>query len=182
MNTGNTFDKQETIPKVEIHKKKINSTTVKFVFKIRVMNEGTIPGYATEIRDHVPEGLKFYAEDNKDWTQEQDGTVVTNALAKTLLNPGESATVDITLRWVNGNDNFNLKTNWAEISEDYNEYDALDIDSTPDNHIQAEDDMDDSAVILSIKTGVAKTYFGITTIVLTILGTGIYFIKRYVLF
>ena len=44
------------------------------------------------------------AEDNNEhWTLSADGeTVTTDELVDTLLEPGESADVEITLRWING--------------------------------------------------------------------------------
>src|SRR5574344_2170489 len=55
----------EPIAKVEVDRKKLNKTTVKFTYKIRVTNEGEIEGFATKITDFIPEGLEFREEDNK---------------------------------------------------------------------------------------------------------------------
>lgn len=168
--------------KVEINRKKLNSTIVKFVYNITITNEGTIPGYATQIRDYIPEGLQFVEADNQNWKEDSAGTIVTDALAKTLLQPGEKASVEVTLRWINGENNLGTKINVAEISEDYNDAnDVDDIDSTPDNKVEGEDDIDDAPVILTISTGRAPMYIILTTTVLTIIGTGIVAIKKYVL-
>ena len=170
------------LTKVEIHRKKVNSTIVKFVYNITITNEGTIPGYATEIKDYIPQGLQFVEADNKGWKAGTDGTITTNNLAKTLLQPGESASVEVVLRWINGESNLGLKTNIAEISEDYNEAnDVDDIDSTPNNKKDGEDDIDDAPVILSISTGKAPIYIALTTGVLTIISAGVVGIKKYVL-
>ena len=168
--------------KVEINRKKLNSTIVKFVYNITITNEGTIPGYATQIRDYIPEGLQFVEADNQNWKEDSAGTIVSDALAKTLLQPGEKASVEVTLRWINGENNLGTKINVAEISEDYNDAnDVDDIDSTPDNKVEGEDDIDDAPVILTISTGRAPMYIILTTTVLTIIGTGIVAIKKYVL-
>ena len=103
-------------------------------------------------------------------------------IAKTLLKPNESATVQVTLTWVNGEDNLGTKINVAEISEDYNEKgDTPDIDSIPDNEVDGEDDIDDAPVMLTISTGSTPTYIGLTFAVTTILATGIVLIKKFVL-
>ena len=177
--TGHTFeDNPEEVVKIELGNHKINDSTIKFTYQIRITNEGNKAGYAYEIKDYIPEGLEFVAEDNENWVLSQDGkTVTTDALADTLLQPGESATVEITLRWINGHDNLGVKTNWAEISEDSDD----DIDSTPDNFEEGEDDIDDASVVLSIVTGVGGHYLGVITTVLVILGTGIILIKKFVL-
>lgn len=173
---------KESLLKVEIHRKKVKSTVVKFMYDITVTNEGEIEGYATEVKDYVPEGLMFVAEDNEDWTEVSPNIITTNALAKTLLKPNDSATVQVTLTWMNSEDNLGTKVNVAEISEDYNEKgDTSDIDSTPDNKVDGEDDIDDAPVMLTISTGSAPTYIGLTFTVTTILATGIILIKKFVL-
>lgn len=168
--------------KVEINRKKINSTIVKFVYDITIKNEGTIAGYAKEIKDYIPEGLQFVEADNQNWKASSDNVITTEALADKLLQPGETATVQVVLRWVNNENNMGMKTNVAEISKDYNDAnDVDDIDSTPDNKKDGEDDIDDAPVILSISTGRAPMYIILTTGVLTIISTGVVMIKKYVL-
>jgi len=167
--------------KVEINRKYIDKTTVKFVYDIVVTNQGEIEGYAKELKDHIPAGLKFVQEDNKNWTPVSDDVVKTEALANTLLEPGKSASVSITLEWINGENNLGEKINIAEISKDYNEKGSPDIDSTPDNFKAGEDDQDDAPVILSISTGEEPVYIVLSTTVMTILATGIFLIKKYVL-
>lgn len=168
--------------KVEIHRKKINSTIVKFAYNITITNEGTIAGYAKEIKDYIPEGLQFVQEDNQNWKVSSDGVITTESLADKLLQPGESATVQVVLRWINNENNLGMKTNVAEISKDYNDAgDVDDIDSTPDNKVDGEDDIDDAPVMLSISTGRAPMYIILTTSVLTIISTGVAMIKKYVL-
>ena len=169
------------LQKVAIHRKRIESTIVKFVYTITVKNEGEIAGYATEITDYIPEGLEFIAEDNPQWTKLSDKAATTNALSKTLLEPGKTASVQITLKWINGDSNFGMKVNQAEISEHKNDSNSPDIDSTPGNYKTGEDDIDDAPVMLEITTGTAPTYIALTTTVIAILATGILLIKKYVL-
>ena len=65
---------EEEIVKVDLKKSKLNDVVVKFNYSIRVTNEGEIAGYAKEVSDYIPNGLKFVAEDNPDWT-EKDGKI-----------------------------------------------------------------------------------------------------------
>ena len=180
--TGHTGDENpEPIVKIEIDRKKINKVTVKFGYTIKVTNEGDIPGYVKEITDYIPEGLKFNSEDNPNWTDEGNNVISTKQLEGTLLNPGESTTVEVILTWINGADNIGLKTNTAEISEDFNDKDVPDRDSTPDNKKEGEDDIDTAPVLLGIKTGGAKLYVGLgLTILITIAG-GLVLIKKFVI-
>ena len=171
----------DALQKVEIHRKKIDKTIVKFVYNITVINEGEIAGYATEIKDYIPEGLEFIQEDNKGWNSGSGNVITTNALSNTLLEPGKSATVSVTLKWKNSENNLGLKTNVAEISKDKNDSNTPDIDSVPDNKVFGEDDIDKAEVMLSISTGSSPVYIALTGTVLTILTTGIILIKKYVL-
>lgn len=180
--TGHTPEQDpEPIVKVELHRKKLDKVTVKFRYSIRVTNQGDIAGYAKEVTDYIPEGLKFIAEENPGWTDEGNNVISTRLLENTLLQPGESADVQVLLTWINGKDNIGLKTNTAEISEDYNDKGADDIDSTPDNKVPGEDDIDIAEVILSISTGQARIYYTLGFIILITLAGGVVLIKKFVL-
>ena len=178
-------DDPEDVVKVDLKKSKLNDVTVKFKYVIRVTNdadkENGIAGEATEIRDDIPAGLKFVADDNPDW-REENGQIVTNKLANTTLEPGDSAEVEIILTWVNGENNLGIKNNVAEISKDHNPYGTKDRDSTPGNNVPGEDDIDDAPVMLSVKTGaqiIKYTAFGLA--ILALLGFSVSIIKKKVL-
>ena len=174
-------DDPEEVVKVDLRKSKIDDVIVKFKYSIRITNEGEIAGEATKIRDDVPEGLKFVQEDNPDWKIE-DGKLVTEKLAGTTLQPGESAEVEILLTWVNSKENMGVMINTAEIEEDHNDYGAPDIDSTPGNNVPGEDDIDDAPVMLTIKTGSEIVmYISIALGTILIVTTGIIVIKKKVL-
>ena len=182
--TGNNGSDKDITPKVEVYRKSVNKTIVKFEYTIKITNEGDIAGYAKEITDYVPKGLKFYKEDNKGWKDEGNNVISTKLLKDTLLQPGQSATVKVILRWVNGENNLGVKTNVAEISEDYNEKGVPDRDSTPDNKKPKEDDIDDAPVLLTISTGMLEHTIQYVTgalVILVVLGLGIVVIKKYVL-
>ena len=181
--TGHTGEENpEPVVKVDLKKSDLKKVTVKFKYKIKVTNEGELEGYVKEIKDYIPDGLKFVAEDNPLWKQISEKEVVTEQTKDILLKPGESTTVEIILTWENSDKNLGLKVNWAEISEDYNEYgDTPDIDSTPNNNKPGEDDIDNAPVILAIKTGEARMYITLSTIILVTMASGIILIKKYVL-
>ncbi len=179
--TGHTgLEQPEPVVKVDLDRKNLNNITVKFEYTIKITNEGQIAGYAKEISDYIPEGLEFMQEDNPNWTVSGD-KIVTRELENTLLQPGETAEVKVILTWKNDPDNMGVKINIAEISEDYNDKGAHDIDSTPNNQVEGEDDIDDAPVALSIKTGQNRIYFTLIGIVLITIAGGIVLIKRYVL-
>ena len=173
-------DNPEEVVKVDLKKSKIKDVVVKFEYQIRVTNEGQIAGSVEEISDYIPEGLKFVAADNPLW-KEVDGKVVTDQLAGQIMQPGESKEVTILLTWINREDNMGLKVNVAEISKDYNEYGSPDIDSTPNNKVPGEDDIDDAPVMLTVTTGEKVMYLGIYIAVLAVLAVGIYGVKKYII-
>ena len=163
-------DNPEEIVKVDLRKSKIDSVVVKFRYHIRITNEGEVAGYAKEIKDRIPEGLEFESSDNPHWTMLEDGTIVTDELKDKLLQPGESEEVTVVLKWINSKTNMGVKINTAEISKDYNDYETPDIDSTPDNNVPGEDDIDDAPVMLTVKTGSEDLkYIALITIVLALL-------------
>jgi len=168
--------------KVEVQRKKVASTKIQFVYTVTVRNEGEIEGYATEVTDYIPDGLSFSQASNPDWQQISGHVISTNSLAKTLLQPGESASVQVVLDWEASESNTGKFVNVAEISEDWNPYGSDDVDSTPNNLVETEDDYDTAPVWVGIVTGIAdRPYIVLTSAVLLILGTGIFLIKKYVL-
>ena len=174
-------DDPEEVVKVDLKKSKLSNVIVKFRYSIRITNEGEIAGEAQEISDYIPQGLVFIPEDNPDWRQEE-GKVVTEKLKGKTLQPGESAEVEILLTWVNSENNMGVMVNTAEISKDYNEYGSPDIDSTPNNKVPGEDDIDDAPVMLTIKTG--SEIIMIVTLglgVIAIIGAGVIAIKKNIL-
>ena len=181
--TGHTAEtsKNEAPVKLEVKEKDIKKINIKYVYTIRITNEGEIEGYDKEITDYIPKGLKFEQDDNPDWYEIREGVIGTRALENTLLKPGESADVQVILTWINGKDNFGEKINVAEISIDENVPGVPDIDSTPNNEVPDEDDIDDAPVIITVKTGSEQIYVGLILIILVTFAGGVGLIKKYVL-
>ena len=129
--------------------------------------------------------MKFVEEDitKYGWVlNEEDGTITTDYLKDTLLQPGETADVTVVLTWMNSEENLGEKVNYAEISEDYNDYGAPDKDSTPNNFtdVPKEDDEDGDKVMLQVRTGSQNIiYVAIAVGVITIIAGGIVVIKKF---
>ncbi|MBR2786835.1 MAG: hypothetical protein IKD76_05015 [Clostridia bacterium] len=186
-NSGHKQNDKSKVVNINVPNNKIKDVVVKFKYKILVENQGTIDGNVCEIKDHIPEGLKFLPEDNKEfgWVLNDDGTVTTDYLKNTVLKPNETAEVTIVLTWINGSNNLGKKVNYAEISSDYNVYGWPDIDSVPDNlkGEPKEDDEDKDVVMLQVRTGNNNMvlYVAIGVITMSIILSGVVAIKKFVL-
>ena len=161
------YNKKGELVKVDVKKSEVNNTKLTITYGLQVTNVGEIPGYATEITDYVPENFKL--QDNGDWTLNGNKAVST-VLSDTLLNPGESATIEITFEWNLADGNIGVRRNEAEITAYTNDYDAVDI---------TKDNKDGEDLLVSIKTGseVIKTV-SIFVMAISIVTLGAFFIKR----
>lgn len=177
------LENPEPIVKIEIDGQKKDKTQIKYVYTIKVTNEGDIEGYAMEITDRIPDGLAFNEEDNKEynWKVKESGVVTTDYLKDKLLKPGQSEEIKIVLRWINSDTNYKAKINVAEISKDKNDYGVNDNDSTPNNNKDGEDDQDSAIVLIVTNTGARPIHLTLIITVISILGAGIYLIRRYVI-
>lgn len=167
--------------KVDIKDKELAETTVLIEYKIKVTNEGEIPGYAKKIVDYIPSDLTFSSELNQDWYIGESKNAYNASLANTLINPGETKEVTLILTKKMTNENTGTINNVAEIYEASNDYGLQDVDSKVANKAQDEDDYSLADVVIGVKTGEVYVYIIITLISVTILGIGIYFINKKVL-
>lgn len=170
------------LAKLDFESKYANTSSMVVEYKFTITNEGGIAGYVKKLADYLPEELKFNSELNKDWYEGKDGVIYNASLANTIINPGESKEVTLILtKNMNGDDDFGLINNSAEIYETSNDYGALDIDSTPGNKATNEDDYSTANVLTSVKTGDLVIYTTLIITIITIVGVGIYMIKKKVL-
>ena len=168
----------KTLPKIDIHAKKIAGSTIIIEYAITVKNEGNVAGYVKNIVDYLPEGMEFNADLNTSWYAGKDGNAYTTALADQVLQPGEAREMNIVLTKKMTNTNTGVINNRAEIYEAYNEYGLTDIDSTPGNKAQGEDDIGSADALITVKTGGAVTYTVVAIVVLFLIGFGVYIIRN----
>lgn len=181
-NKTKTYEyKDSKFAKLDLDKKVINNTTILIEYKIRVTNEGDIAGYAKKIVDYIPQDMKFSSELNPTWYQSTTGNIYNASLANTLILPGETKELTLLLTKKMSDSNLGLINNTAEICESYNDLGISDIDSTPANKVQTEDDISTADAMLGVKTGEVYMYITITLICVGILGVGIYLINKKVL-
>ena len=168
------------LAKVEVKAKDLSGTTVVVEYKIKVTNNGEIAGYAKNIVDYKPTDLSFNSSLNPDWYQSGD-YLYSAALANTKLEAGESKDLTLVLTKTMTESNTGLVNNTAEISEDYNSLNAKDVDSTPGNRQNSEDDMGSSDLIISVKTGAAVSYIALTLSIIVVIAIAFYIIGKKVL-
>lgn len=182
-NTVKTYDYEDVkLAKVEIPAKELSNATVIIDYKIVVTNEGAIANYVKKIVDYIPKDMKFNSELNRDWYESTNGDLYNSSLANTKLESGESKEVTLTLTRKMTDTNVGIVNNNAELYEVYNEEGITDIDSTPANKVNGEDDMSAADVVISVKTGDAVIYTAIISVIIcTALGVSIYYIRKFVL-
>lgn len=181
-NGTKVYDFKDTkLAKKDLVAKNVSSTTIIVEYKIKVTNEGAIPGYVKKIVDYMPSDMKFSSELNRDWYTSNNKELFNSSLANTVINPGETKEVILTLSKKMTESNLGIINNTAEIYEAYNDLGLEDIDSKPGNKISTEDDMSSADVVITVKTGEWLMFTGLTITIITILGVGAYFIKKKVL-
>lgn len=141
------------LAKVEIDSKYMANTLVLVEYSIEVRNEGEIQGYVNEIIDYMPKDLKFSSEINKDWYIGTDGNIHNISLANTVIKPGESIQLTLTLTKQMTTENTGTSVNIAEIAGATNELSIADVDSTPGKRKDGEDDISTAELVISVKTG-----------------------------
>ncbi len=176
------YDFGETnLAKIEIAAKKLAGSTILVQYEIKVSNEGDVQGYVGDILDYMPKELEFNSEMNPDWYLDTNKVLHNKTLEKTAIEPGKTQTVKLVLTKTLSSNSTGTIENTAEIGTATNLEEIKDIDSTPANKKQGEDDIGSASLIISIKTGGPVLYIGIVLISLIVLGAGIYVIDKKVL-
>ena len=178
-----TFEySNEKNTKIEVLKQNLGKSSIVIEYKIVVTNEGGVAGYAKKIVDYLPKGVSFKTELNKDWYLANDGNVYNTSLENTVIKPGESKEIKLTLLKQITEDSIGILNNNAEIYESYNEQGLKDVDSTPANRQEDEDDMSKADIILGVVTGGQIAFYAfVAVLVISLLGFGVFEIKKRVL-
>ena len=169
------------LARIDIQAKDSDSSTMVVEYTLRITNEGAIPGYAKRIADYIPDSLSFNSELNSDWFEGNDGTIYNTSLANTIINPGETKEISLTLTTKVTDNSYGLITNNAELIESSNDYGMEDVDSVAGNNSTNEDDYSTANIILGVKTGQVFIYVTLTLTIIAIIGVGTYIIKMRVL-
>ena len=167
-----TYDFENSkLSKTDIAAKYLSGSTVLIEYKLVVTNEGDIEGYAKKIVDYMPESMTFSSDLNPEWYSGNNGNIYTTELANTVIAPGESKEITLILSKLMTEENTGIMNNTAEIEESYNIKGIEDIDSTPGNRIQTEDDYSSAKSLITVKTGESFVYIStaVSTVMLIII-------------
>ncbi len=174
--TRSTDYNLETYTKTEISQRFLAGSEIYIEYTFTVRNEGEVAGYASSIVDYIPDGMNFNSSMNSDWYTGNDGNLYTTSLASTEIAPGESTTITLILSKTMTNENTGTVSNTAEIASDYNIYGISDMDSTPGNNNQSEDDFARADSILSVGTGGIWIYTSVIITTILLVGTAVFIV------
>ena len=143
------------LAKLEIHRKKLNTSEVTVEYTIKVSNIGELAG-GTTVEETIPEGFTIDKTASDKWS-EKDGKAT---MAVKEIKPGEEKEYKIVLNWKKGEKNIGTKVNTVQIIGETN---------TPGFKDSNEEDNISSAILLlTISTGSeAITQYIIAVLVLS---------------
>lgn len=166
------------LAKVDITGKQLAGSTIVVEYKIRVTNEGNVPGYAKSIVDYLPKDMKFNSNLNPNWYLGRDGGLYNTSLGNQILNPGQTKELTLYLTKQMVEAKSVIQNNQAEVYEQFNDLGLNDIDSTPNNKASNEDDQSSADLIITIKTGAVVGYTVAVLIILIVVACGIFVLKQ----
>lgn len=159
------------VSKVEVDKKNINSSMVEVEYEITVTNIGTKRGKPAEVIDYLPEGMSVVEEKSPGWSKEG------KYIEELYLEPGESKTLVITL--ICSASDTGKKINKASVVE-ITEVDPPE-EPTKEDPIQKEEISPEATVIITPKTGETPLYIGLAIVMASMLGIGVFIIRKKIL-
>lgn len=160
------------LAKVDIRAKEIEGAKVTVEYKIIVTNEGEISANANSVVDYLPDGFVLAENTTQNWMKQTDGTYINTNIRNQKIDPGQSVTLTLTATKTMSENNTGIFINKAEIQEAGTTTGREDIDSTPGNKVETEDDFSKAEIIISIGTGIG-VYISIGTILAVLVTIGI---------
>ena len=158
------------LAKIEIDAKKVSGSSVVIKYAIKVKNEGDVEAYVDKVIDYLPDGLELAVNEDINWMKDENENLINTSLSKTVILPGETKELTLTVKKQMTNDSIGVVKNIAEIGGYTTAENLSDIDSKPENKISTEDDYSEAEIIVSIRTGIVKyTIIGIIAILVLVL-------------
>ena len=173
--TKTTEYNDQHLAKVDLVAKYMNNTDVIITYKFIIKNEGEVTGYVGKLVDILPSGLEFSSELNKEWYVGSDGNLYTTSLSGIAIEPGASTEVELVLTKSTTENTTGQFTNNAELQ------DISNIEAIAEKTNAVENNKSSADVVISIKTGSAMMYLGITLGSMAVIAAGAYIIKKKVM-
>ena len=161
--------------KVDLVAKYMKTANVVVTYKFIVTNKGDVTGYVNSLKDNLPSGLEFNSEMNSNWYKGSDGKLYMAALSETAIAPGESIETELVLTKKMTEENTGTFPNSAELEKISN------LENIAEKEEALENNQSSATLFISIKTGSAMMYIGITTVCIAMIAIGAYIIKKKVL-
>lgn len=158
------------LAKTEIRAGQLNGATVIIEYNLKITNNSDMPGSVTQIMANKANGLTFSSAANKDWYEGNDKNLYISALSNQIIMPGETINTKLILLKQMTNNNVGKVENKFTITKIYNEK-GVEESSIEDNSSVV-------TVLITISTGTAITYTGISIIILSIFSMGVYITRR----
>ncbi len=140
--------------KTEVYRKAVNTSQVATTYEIVVTNTGKVPGTAT-VTDIIPNGYRVADNNPSYWVSGATGEITTTTKE---LKAGESQTLEVSLAWINGQDNFGEKVNEANIVSTKNDSNA--------EETTLEDNKSKTTEFVTVSTGVVQRSFQIMSLIM----------------
>ena len=161
------------LAKIDIRAKEIEGAKVTVEYKLTVTNEGELEASVGSVVDYLPEGFMLDTTSGQLWRNQGNNTVINASMQNQKLTAGESITLTLTATKTMTGDSTGIFINKAEIAEASNAKQIADIDSTPGNGIETEDDFSKAEIIISIGTGIG-VYISIGIILAVLVGIALF--------
>ena len=146
------------VEKVEIYRKRTESTSVQIEYIVKVMNTGEVDGRAI-VEDKIPDGMTL-ANNDGTWEDEGNGKL---RIVIPDIKAGETKEYSLLLNWTQSGDNMGNKTNVVSVVETEN------VPGFKDNN--EEDNTSEAKMIISVQTGKAPGNLLIALVALIVLET-----------
>lgn len=149
--------------KIEVPAKQVDQTTIRVTYNIEVKNTGNLEGYAKKIVDYIPDNFTYLDENTTKWTV-NGNQIETEDLKDTLIKPGESKDLSVTLEW-------NLKG--TDLGERYNVAEITEYENSKDLKINSDKNKDNAGIIVAVSTGAISYTLQLSGAVLILFGVAI---------
>ena len=159
--------KTDKTTKLDVDAKRLQYLSLSLEYKIIITNVGTQSGIVNYIQDKMPSNMTIDLPKNRNWTL--NGNIITYDLRDAELKPGESREATIILKYDGSIQGGGSMINYATFI-------------SKDQDVNSKNDIGKATFIISIKTGQEFVMYSVLIItILVTFGTGVYYIKKYVI-